>query len=135
MKSNFSNSSFCNIIKCNGEFVLCGIKFGIAAFVDMPFPDYIWEWNSLVRTMLSFEKLRELSYYKFQDYQLIYCHRHMQNSISRVFYQIFHQMTDFIFWRVFLISVCTSNSKLGTYLKLSTLSWCTLAACKDKKFR
>ena len=69
MKSNFSNSSFCNIIKCNGEFVLCGIKFGIAAFVDMPLPDYIWEWNSrLVRTMLSFEKLRELSYYKFQDY-------------------------------------------------------------------
>ena len=99
MKSNFSNSSFCNIIKCNGEFVLCGIKFGIAAFVDMPFPDYIWEWNSLVRTMLSFEKLRELSYYKFQDYQLIYCHRHMQNSISRVFYQIFHQMTDFFFWK------------------------------------
>ena len=49
--------------------MLCGIKFGIAAFVDMPFPDYIWEWNSLlVRTMLSFEKLRELSYYKFQDY-------------------------------------------------------------------
>ena len=49
--------------------MLCGIKFGIAAFVDMPFPDYIWEWNCLlVRTMLSFEKLRELSYYKFQDY-------------------------------------------------------------------
>ena len=27
--------------------MLCGIKFGIAAFVDMPFPDYIWEWNTV----------------------------------------------------------------------------------------